>query len=71
MQVEGCARDLSELSTYHQKCRICDIHIKAPVFLRAGIQQRFCQRCGRCHALDAFEGTKRSCRAQLAKHNAR
>ena len=70
-QVEGCDRDLCLLSAYHQKCRICDLHIKAPSFSRAGLLQRFCQRCGRCHELGAFEGTRRSCRAQLAKHNAR
>ncbi|CAL8467674.1 g7212 [Coccomyxa elongata] len=70
-QVEGCNRELSDLSAYHQKCRICDIHIKAPSFMRAGLKQRFCQRCGRCHELDAFEGSKRSCIAQLVKHNAR
>ena len=70
-QVEGCDRDLGVLSAYHQKCRVCDVHIKAPSFLRAGLLQRFCQRCGRCHELGAFEGTRRSCRAQLAKHNAR
>ncbi len=70
-QGEGCDRDLDVLSAYHQKCRICDVHIKAPSFMRAGLLQRFCQRCGRCHELGAFEGTRRSCRAQLAKHNAR
>ena len=70
-QVEGCDRDLAALSAYHQKCRVCDLHIKAPSFVRAGLLQRFCQRCGRCHELGAFEGTRRSCRAQLAKHNAR
>ena len=70
-QVEGCDRDLAVLSAYHQKCRVCDLHIKAPSFARAGLLQRFCQRCGRCHELGAFEGTRRSCRAQLAKHNAR
>lgn len=70
-QVEGCTRALGALSAYHQKCRICDLHIKAAAFQRAGAVQRFCQRCGRAHGLDAFEGTRRSCRAQLAKHNAR
>jgi hypothetical protein len=71
VQVEDCRRELSDLSAYHQKCRICDVHIKAPSFMRAGLKQRFCQRCGRCHELDAFDGSKRSCIAQLAKHNAR
>lgn len=70
-QVESCGRDLSHLSTYHQRCRICEIHIKESNFLRAGIMQRFCQQCGRCHPMDAFQGQKRSCVEQLAKHNAR
>ena len=47
------------------------VHIKMPEFDRAGKRQRFCQQCGRCHLLDAFDQGKRSCRAQLAKHNAR
>ncbi len=47
------------------------VHIKMPEFERAGKRQRFCQQCGRCHLLDAFDQGKRSCRAQLAKHNAR
>lgn len=38
---------------------------------REGKLQRFCQRCGRCHELHAFDKDRRSCRAQLAKHNAR
>jgi hypothetical protein len=71
VQVESCRRELAGLSAYHQKCRICEVHLKAPSFERAGLLQRFCQRCGRCHELGAFEGAKRSCRAQLAKHNAR
>lgn len=70
-QVEDCGRDLSGLSTYYQRCRICEVHIKEPQFLRAGKLQRFCQQCGRCHELTAFQGAKRSCREQLAKHNAR
>ncbi|KAI7841676.1 hypothetical protein COHA_004543 [Chlorella ohadii] len=32
-----------------------------------GILQRFCQQCGRFHALEEFEGSKRSCREQLEK----
>ena len=70
-QVESCRRELAGLSAYHQKCRICEVHLKAPCFERAGLPQRFCQRCGRCHELGAFQGAKRSCREQLAKHNAR
>lgn len=70
-QVESCGRDLSGLTTYYQRCRICEVHIKEPQFMRAGLIQRFCQQCGRCHELAAFQGSKRSCREQLAKHNAR
>jgi hypothetical protein len=33
--------------------------------------QRFCQQCRRFHELEAFEGSKRSCRHQLEQHNAR
>lgn len=29
-QVPGCARDLSRLKDYHQRYRICDVHIKLP-----------------------------------------
>ena len=39
--------------------------------MRQGQELRFCQRCGRAHALDEFDPGKHSCRAQLEKHNAR
>jgi SBP domain len=71
IQVEGCGRELCALTTYHQRCRICEVHIKLPSFMRHGTEQRFCQQCGRCHQLSAFDSGKRSCRAQLQKHNAR
>jgi hypothetical protein len=45
--------------------------LQAPSILRDGIQQRFCQQCGRFHTLDQFDGTRRSCRAMLQRHNAR
>ncbi|KAK9824970.1 hypothetical protein WJX81_000184 [Elliptochloris bilobata] len=70
-QVESCGRDLNALSTYHQRCRICEVHLKLTSFEHRGKQQRFCQQCGRCHELACFEGVRRSCRNQLAKHNAR
>eukprot|EP00884_Botryococcus_braunii_P004576 jgi/Botrbrau1/14119/Bobra.182_3s0062.1 len=70
-QVKDCGRSLAPLTMYHQRSRICEVHLKLPSFMRAGKQQRFCQQCGRCHELAAFEGTKRSCRVQLNKHNAR
>ena len=70
-QVEDCTRDVCELSTYHFRYRICNVHIRLPQFMRQGKLQRFCQQCGRCHELSEFEGNQRSCRAQLDRHNAR
>eukprot|EP00884_Botryococcus_braunii_P016324 jgi/Botrbrau1/3375/Bobra.0337s0016.1 len=70
-QVEGCSQDLTNETAYHKRCRVCEKHAKVLEFTRNGRQQRFCQQCGRCHDLSKFEGNKRSCTAQLAKHNAR
>ncbi len=39
--------------------------------MRDGIPQRFCQQCGRFHTLEQFDGTRRSCRQMLQRHNAR
>lgn len=51
--------------------QICEYHLKATSILKDGIPQRFCQQCGRFHPLEAFDGTRRSCRAMLQRHNAR
>ncbi|KAK9842848.1 hypothetical protein WJX74_003337 [Apatococcus lobatus] len=70
-QADGCQADLSRLSVYHQRCRICEEHLKADDFMRCGRPKRFCQQCGRSHELTAFDPKRRSCRDQLAKHAAR
>ncbi|GIL66303.1 hypothetical protein Vafri_19898 [Volvox africanus] len=70
-QVPGCGKDLSHLKEYHQRYRICDVHIKLQQVLKDGRLQRFCQQCGRFHDLTAFDGNRKSCRDQLSKHNAR
>ncbi|CAD7700491.1 unnamed protein product [Ostreobium quekettii] len=70
-QVPGCGKELDNLKEYHQRYRICDIHIKLPQVVKSGRLQRFCQQCGRFHDLSAFDGNRRSCRDQLNKHNAR
>lgn len=70
-QVPGCGKDLTELKDYHQRYRICDVHIKLPQIMKDGRLQRFCQQCGRFHDLSAFDGNRKSCREQLSKHNAR
>ncbi|GLI61733.1 hypothetical protein VaNZ11_004159 [Volvox africanus] len=69
--VPSCNVDLSSLKEYHQRFRICDLHLKAEHVVRDGVLQRFCQQCGRFHTLSEFDGTKRSCRARLLRHNAR
>ncbi|KXZ55451.1 hypothetical protein GPECTOR_2g1000 [Gonium pectorale] len=70
-QVPGCGKDLTNLKEYHQRYRICDVHIKLQQVLKDGRLQRFCQQCGRFHDLTAFDGNRKSCREQLSKHNAR
>lgn len=70
-QADGCSRDMSSLTYYHIRNKICDLHIKADAFLKHGVQMRFCQRCGHPHGLQEFDHKKHSCRAQLEKHNAR
>ena len=69
--IGGCGTDLTQLREYHQRFRLCDLHLKASAVLKDGIAQRFCQQCGRFHPLDEFDGAKRSCRARLLRHNAR
>lgn len=70
-QADDCCRDMSSLTYYHVRNKICDLHIKADVFLKQGVEMRFCQRCGHPHGLSEFDHNKHSCRAQLEKHNAR
>jgi len=70
-QVAGCCNDLTHLKEYHQRYRICEVHIKLPQVIKDKRLQRFCQQCGRFHDLSAFDGSRKSCREQLSKHNAR
>ncbi|CAL8463580.1 g3114 [Coccomyxa elongata] len=70
-QVDGCNKDLSVEKEYYQRYRICEEHLKLSSLLKDGVQQRFCQQCGRFHLLAEFDGDKRSCRARLDLHNNR
>jgi hypothetical protein len=70
-QVEGCTASPGTFQSYHQRYRICEPHLKAIAVVREGVEQRFCQQCGRFQLLSEFDGDKRSCRARLDKHNAR
>ena len=72
-QVVGCPHtDLSSLREYYQRYKVCEAHSKQSVVIFPdGEAQRFCQRCGHFHSLDAFEGSRRSCQAKLEEHNRR
>lgn len=66
-----CRSSIIQVLSSSVRCIAAQVHIKMPAFQREGKLQRFCQRCGRCHEIERFEGSRRSCREQLAKHNAR
>jgi len=73
-QVESCGRELSALSTYHQRCRICEVHLKLTSFEHRGKPQRFCQQCGRCHEVCVLRGyppllPQPACQAQRPVRN--
>jgi hypothetical protein len=70
-QVTGCLADLSILKAYHQRYKICELHLKAEHVVCDGAKRRFCQQCGRFHELSAFAPGTRSCRERLERHNAR
>ncbi len=38
--------ELASLSSYYQRYRTCELHLKAPSILKDGVQQRFCQQVG-------------------------
>ncbi|WIA08294.1 hypothetical protein OEZ85_007737 [Tetradesmus obliquus] len=66
-QVDGCTSRLKRV--YCRRFHVCHAHATAGSVLLQGQQSRFCQRCGKFHDLDAFDGSKRNCRAGLAQHN--
>lgn len=63
--------DLSTLSGYHRRHRVCHIHLKTPEVQLHGQLARFCQQCGRFQPLEDFQDTRRSCKAALRAHNER
>jgi len=67
-QVPGCHVLLSSLKVYNQRCRVCQEHLLAGVVDFQGSEKRFCQQCARFHAVDEFDGAKRSCRVRLERH---
>jgi hypothetical protein len=53
-----------------QPCILLLLLLQAPALCRrdhGDAAFRFCQQCGTLHPLDAFDGTKRSCRKSLAR----
>ncbi|GFR51622.1 hypothetical protein Agub_g14049 [Astrephomene gubernaculifera] len=64
-QIQGCNRSLQNSKLYYQRFKLCEEHLKAPAISIDGVLSRLCQQCGRFHELAAFEGKKRTCRAQL------
>lgn len=70
-QVPGCCADLSIDKPYNRRLKVCSEHLKAnSVTLHVG-ESRFCQQCSRFHTVDAFDGSRRSCRDRLKTHNQR
>lgn len=59
VQVDGCSKDLSKEKDYYQRYRICEEHLKLSSLIKDGIEQRFCQQCGRFHVLADFDADKR------------
>eukprot|EP00879_Flechtneria_rotunda_P001859 GHRR01002029.1.p1 GENE.GHRR01002029.1~~GHRR01002029.1.p1 ORF type:complete len:1024 (+),score=391.87 GHRR01002029.1:434-3505(+) len=68
-QVDGCKAKLSNCKQYCVRYRVCQSHLQATQVNLAGQPSRFCQQCGKLHALEEFDGKKRSCRARLLHHN--
>jgi hypothetical protein len=70
-QADGCAADLAADSAYCRRNHVCPACLKAPEIGVQGVRSRFCQRCGLSHPLAEFDGSRKSCRAALAKVSAR
>jgi len=49
----------------------CRAHRKADSVMVEGILSRYCQQCTTMHEMKRFEGSMRSCRGKLEKHNKR
>ncbi|KAL6909949.1 hypothetical protein ACP4OV_001207 [Aristida adscensionis] len=70
-QVPGCEADIRELKGYHRRHRVCLRCANASAVMLDGIQNRYCQQCGKFHILPDFDEDKRSCRRKLERHNKR
>ncbi|KAL6766651.1 hypothetical protein ACKKBG_A36850 [Auxenochlorella protothecoides x Auxenochlorella symbiontica] len=70
-QVAGCTSSLGSMARYDVRYKVCSTHRRAEAVTHEGALQRFCQQHGVFHPLEAFEGTQRSCREGLARHNSK
>lgn len=70
-QVPGCGAELVNEKGYYRRYRICQTHCSMPSMMLEGREQRFCQQCGRFQGIGEFEGSKKSCRRKLKRHNER
>uniref|UniRef100_A0A383V4L1 SBP-type domain-containing protein n=1 Tax=Tetradesmus obliquus TaxID=3088 RepID=A0A383V4L1_TETOB len=68
-QVDGCKSKLSNCKPYCVRYRVCPAHLAAAQVQLQGETSRFCQQCGKFHAIEEFDGNKRSCRTRLMHHN--
>ena len=62
--VPGCTTS-RELTRYERRAMLCALHLKAASVTVGGAPHRFCQKCRRLEPLPLFDGSRRSCRAQL------
>mmetsp|Transcript_18846 Transcript_18846/g.52585 ORF Transcript_18846/g.52585 Transcript_18846/m.52585 type:complete len:386 (+) Transcript_18846:69-1226(+) len=70
-RVKSCNVDISPRDRYQRRrkmCRPCMASLRLDI---DGEDMRFCQKCGRLHRLDQFDGSMRSCRTMLLKQKAR
>lgn len=58
-QVDDCGKDLSKEKEYYKRYRVCEDHLRLSTLSVDGIEQRFCQQCGRFHPLASFDDDKR------------
>eukprot|EP00192_Tetraselmis_astigmatica_P004542 CAMPEP_0117693552 /NCGR_PEP_ID=MMETSP0804-20121206/26945_1 /TAXON_ID=1074897 /ORGANISM="Tetraselmis astigmatica, Strain CCMP880" /LENGTH=499 /DNA_ID=CAMNT_0005507121 /DNA_START=129 /DNA_END=1629 /DNA_ORIENTATION=- len=70
-QVPECTENLLDHKAYNQRYKICPFHRTREELVINGQSLRFCQQCAKLHSVSDFEGTKRSCKDKLMKHNNR
>ena len=68
-RVTGCREPVPD-THYYRYARICYTHADAPRLTINGAKVRWCWLCKRFQPLADFDGTSRSCRASMDRHNA-